>query len=88
MYSPEVGYALVSIGWLDECGYSAILKAESVLSVMVMARQLDVPKSRKVLYKVVRKDGEVSFAAMEKLAVMELHRHVGHCNQENLTTCC
>jgi Reverse transcriptase (RNA-dependent DNA polymerase)/gag-polypeptide of LTR copia-type/Integrase core domain/GAG-pre-integrase domain/Zinc knuckle len=79
LYSPEVGYTLVSIGRLDECGYSATFEGGQCTIRGDNGETIGhIPKSGKGLYKVVHEDGESSFAATEKLTVMELHRRMGH----------
>ena len=79
LYSPEVGYTLVSIGRLDECGYSATFEGGKCTIRDVGGETIGkFPKSGKGLYKVVHDDGESTFAVTEKLTVMELHRRMGH----------
>jgi len=79
LFSPEVGYTLVSIGRLDECGYSTTFEGgKCTIRSGDGATVGKILKSGKGLYKVVHDDGEASFAATEKLTVMELHRRMGH----------
>jgi hypothetical protein len=79
LYSPRVGYTLVSIGHLDECGYSATFEGGQCSIRGGDGKTIGhIPKSGKGLYKVVHEDGKSLFAAMEKLTVIELHRHMGH----------
>src|SRR5882757_27707 len=79
LFSPEVGYTLVSIGRLDELGYSVTF-ADGVCTIYdptsdVVGR---VPKSTRGLYRVVHGlPGDVS-ASAETISVMELHRRMGH----------
>jgi hypothetical protein len=81
LYSPKMGYTLVSIGWLDKCGYTVIFKdGKCIIHHGDEEGETigQIPKSGKGLYKVVHEDVESSFAVMEKLTVMELHHCMGH----------
>jgi hypothetical protein len=79
LYSLEVGYMLVLIGRLDENGYLAtFVGGKSTICDGNGKTISQVPKSGKGLYKVVHEDSDSSFAAIEKLTVMELHCCMGH----------
>jgi hypothetical protein len=81
LYSPEIGFTLVSIGRIDDAGYSANF-ANGQCEIRsgegeVLGR---IPKT-KGLYKVVRESpNEAHFASpsQQRLTVMELHRRMGH----------
>ena len=74
-----MGYTFVSIGRLDECGYTTTFRdVKCIIHVMAGDKIGHIPRSGKGLYKVVHDDGESSFAATEKLTIMELHCHMGH----------
>jgi len=78
LYSPEVGYMLVSIGRLDELGLSTMF-ADGYCTIRdVNGKTIRcIPRSMKGLYHVVH-EGEHAAAAMERLTVMEFHRRMGH----------
>ena len=79
LYSPEVGYTLVSIGQLDKCGYSATFaNGKCIIRDSDGDAVGEIPKSVKGLYKIVHDESDSSSAATEKLTVMELHRRMGH----------
>ena len=79
LYSPEVGYTLVSIGRLDKCGYSTTFEGGKCTIRNGSGTTIgQIPQSGKGLYKLVRDDGESALAATEKLTLMELHRRMGH----------
>ena len=78
LFSPEVGYTLVSIGRLDELGLSTTF-AEG----FCMIRRSDgetigqIPRTLKGLYRVVH-EHETANATDETVTVMELHQRYGH----------
>src|SRR5713101_2255395 len=86
LYSPDVGYTLVSIGKLNALGYS-ISFDDGMCTIhspnnSVVGR---IPKSAHGLYKVTGPTnspetdaGEGSALVTPQLTVMELHRHMGH----------
>jgi hypothetical protein len=80
LFSPEVGYTLVSIGCLNELGYSTTF-ANGWCTLQdpsgdVIGR---IPKTNRGLYHVIHiPDGEGTNAALETVTIMELHRRMGH----------
>ena len=80
LFSPEVGYTLVSIGRLDELGYSATFTdGKCILRDSCDDIIGEIPKSNRGLYRVVHLPGGNSAnAAAETVTVMELHRRMGH----------
>lgn len=78
LYSPEVGYTLVSIGRLDELGFSTTF-ADGHCTIRNPDGDVigQIPRSTKGLYRVVHEQDSVS-AATEMITVMELHRRMGH----------
>jgi hypothetical protein len=59
LYSPEVGHTLISIDWLDQCGYSATFADGKCTICDCNGKPLaKFPKSWKGLYKVIHEDGE------------------------------
>ncbi|THH06822.1 hypothetical protein EW146_g9493 [Bondarzewia mesenterica] len=83
LYSPEVGYTLVSIGWLDELGYSTTFaNGQCTITDPDGEKVGTVPRTQRGLYRVIHKDpsepGYEANAAVESLSVMELHRRMGH----------
>jgi hypothetical protein len=80
LYSAEVGYTLISIGCLDELGYSATF-ADRKCTLRDPAEDIigQIPKSSKGLYRVVHHESSGSVhAALETVSIMELHRRMGH----------
>jgi hypothetical protein len=80
LYSPEVGYTLVSIGRLDELGYS-ITFADGTCTIRDPSDDIvgRVARSERGLYRVVHeRNPESSNSAVETVTVMELHRRMGH----------
>ena len=80
LFSPEVGYTLVSIGRLDELGYSVTF-ADGICTICDPADDVigQIPKSERGLYRVVHEhDSGSANSAVETITVMELHRRMGH----------
>ncbi|OJA08216.1 hypothetical protein AZE42_10343 [Rhizopogon vesiculosus] len=80
LFSPEVGYLLVSIGWLDELGYSVTF-TDGICTICdpsddVVGR---VPRSSRGLYCIVHECNldSVNYV-VETITIMELHRRMGH----------
>ena len=80
LYSPEVGYTLVSIGRIDDTGcmttFSSGVCTISSPSGKVLGQ---IPKTSRGLYKVehnVNTGG--AYAAAKRLTTLELHRCMGH----------
>lgn len=84
LYSPEVGYTLISVGRLDEAGYSATFgQGECEIRDPDGARVGSVPKNSKGLYRVVHESvdpsaGDSVNAATTHLTPMAFHRRMGH----------
>jgi len=79
LYSPEVGYTLVSIRHLDDLGYQAVFGGRKCTIHSSDGKEVgQIPKNGKGLYKVVHEDAESSFVATEKLTIMEFHCQMGH----------
>lgn len=78
LYSPEVGYTLISIGRLDDAGYTTTFSNGTCMMHGPDGEKIgEVPKNGRGLYRVVR-EHESANAADEKLTVMGLHRRMGH----------
>ena len=78
LYSAEVGYTLVSIGRLDEAGFTVIfgggkctLKGEDGVEIGA------VPRTSTRVYKVEHEEA-VASAAEERLTLDQFHRRMGH----------
>ena len=78
LFSAKVGYTLVSVGRLDEAGFTVIfgggkciLKGEDDVEIGVVARTLTR------VYKVENEEG-VANASEEWLTLDKLHHHMGH----------
>ena len=79
LFSPAVGYTLVSIGRLDQLGYSVTF-ADRTCTIRspdddVIGR---MPKSQAGLYCVIHTGENDSVNVVETITVMELHRRMGH----------
>ena len=78
LYSPEAGYTLVSIGRLNDAGFSATFASgRCVIRDDHGARVAEIPRNGKGLYKIVREGNEVN-ALEETLTLDQLHRRLGH----------
>jgi len=80
LYSPEVGYTLVSIGRLDQLGYTVTFTDGTCIicdsADDVVSR---IPQSKAGLYRVIHEPDHGSLNAVtEHISVMELHRRLGH----------
>ena len=79
LYSPEVGYTLISIGKLDEKGFSATFSGgKCTIHGPDGGCVGKVPKSSKGLYKVQHMRGDEANSAQEILTLDMLHRRLGH----------
>lgn len=78
LYSPEVGYTLVSIGRLDENGFSANFSGGKCIITGPDGKRVgEVPKNCRGLYRVDH-EPESASAAEEVLTLDQLHRRLGH----------
>jgi GAG-pre-integrase domain len=78
LYSPEVGYTLVSVGRLDEKGFSANFSGGKCTITGPDGNQVgEVPKNHRGLYRVDHEPESVS-GAEEVLTLDQLHRRLGH----------
>jgi gag-polypeptide of LTR copia-type/GAG-pre-integrase domain len=80
LYSPDVGYTLISIGWLDELGISAIFKDGSCTLRQANGKTIgQISKTSRGLYKVIHDLPEDSAnTAVETVSLMQLHSRLGH----------
>ena len=79
LYSPEVGYTLVSIGRLDQCGYTTTFSSSTCTIRDGDGAEIgQIPRSEKGVYKVIHDNDELANAATETLTWTELHRRMGH----------
>lgn len=79
LYTPMLGYTLVSIGHIDKAGYTATFTGGKLIITDRDGGTVGtVPKSRG-LYLVTHMIGSANTADhIEKLTIMELHRRLGH----------
>ncbi|PPQ83632.1 hypothetical protein CVT26_000950 [Gymnopilus dilepis] len=78
LYSPEVGYTLISVGKLDDAGFSLTFSdGKCVITGPDGERVGEVPKNRKGVYK-VEHEAEEANRAEETLTLDQLHRRMGH----------
>ena len=84
LYSPEVGYTLVSIGRIDDAGCTTTF-GKGVCTISAPSGKVlgQIPKTTRGLYKVVHdvSNGSANVAA-ERLTTLELHRRMGHITPE------
>jgi hypothetical protein len=78
LYSPEVGYTLVSVGCLDKNGFSVTFaNGKCMIQGPDGTRIGAVPKTSHGLYRVAHEQDEANVAA-EVLTVDQFHRRMGH----------
>ena len=79
LFSPEVGYTLVSIGKLDKQGYK-FLFGDGKMTMHDRDGETigEVLKTEKGVYKVIHDGDDGSYAATEPITLMEFHRRMGH----------
>jgi hypothetical protein len=84
LYSPEIGYTLISVGRLDEAGLTATFgNGQCELRNSEGEHIGSIPKSGKGLYRVIHESVDRSYAdsanaATTNLTPMEFHRRMGH----------
>jgi len=77
LYMPSVGYTLVSLGALDEEGYTSHIGGRHLRLTSASREQVvDIARNARRLYKA--EHSLESAHAVELLSVMELHRRLGH----------
>lgn len=85
LYSPEAGYTLVSIGRLDDDGYSTTFSnGRCVIHGRNGECVADIPRNEKGLYKFVRDTREEVNAVDESPTLEALHRRLGHISLSTL----
>ena len=81
LYSPEVGYTLISIGRLDDMGFSATFSGGKCLIQGPDGNRVgEVPKDKRGLYRVQHEHEleEANVAAADALTLDQFHRRMGH----------
>ncbi|CAA7264972.1 unnamed protein product [Cyclocybe aegerita] len=82
LYSPEVGYTLVSIGRLDEKGFSATFAHGKCVIRGPKGEEVgEVAKNAKGLYHVEHDDDTVN-SAIETITLDQFHHRMGHISPE------
>ena len=82
IFWPKVGYTLVSIGQLDECGYLTTFgNGQCTISNKSSNIIGQVPCSQKAVYKVVHGGPELTCMAEDTVTWAELHHRLGHVSQ-------
>jgi GAG-pre-integrase domain len=77
LHAPAVAYTLMSIGALDEEGYTAHIKDGCLEIISPHGEQVGlIPRTPRRLYKVVHTSDSVD--AAELITAMELHHRLGH----------
>ena len=78
LYSPNVAYTLVSIGRLDDAGFSATFgQGKCVLRGPDDQLVGEVARNSRRIYKVEHEEG-IANPAVETLTLQQLHRRLGH----------
>jgi len=78
LYSPKVGYTLMSVGRLNDSGFSATFGGGKCIVRGPDGEDLgSIPKSSQGLYKVVH-EGESANSAVEGITLDQLHCCMGH----------
>jgi hypothetical protein len=80
LYSPDMGCMLVSVGCLDEEGYSAVFE-NGLCMLQNYAGEVigTIPRSSHGLYKVTHSEVDESVcAADDSVSIMQLHSRLGH----------
>jgi hypothetical protein len=80
LYSPGVGYTLLSVGRLDDSGYTLTFGGGKCVIHSPDGKLVGtVPKTSQGLYKMIHDDDEELVNMAEELLTLEqLHRHLGH----------
>lgn len=79
LYSPEVGYTLVLIGHLDQCGYTTTFSSGTCIIQDDNGEAIGwILRSEKGDYKVIHENDELANVATETLTWTELHCWMGH----------
>ena len=78
LYSPEVGYTLVSVGWLNEKGFEiTFLGGKYSIKGPDEKCVGAVPKTKR-LYRVAHDEPEMAHVADEELTLDQFHHRMGH----------
>jgi len=78
LYSSETSYTLVSIGRLNDKGFSATFSSGRCIICDKSGTQVaEIPRNGKGLYKMVREGNKINVAE-EALTLDQLHRRLGH----------
>ena len=79
LYSPEVGYTLISVGQLNEKGFMATFSGRKCAICGPSGEHVGkIPKTSKSLYWVQHERGEEANLAKEVLTIDKLHCWLGH----------
>ena len=85
LYSPEIGYTLISVGCLDEAGYSTTFEQGRCKIHSSDGKHVGtIPKSSKGLYCVVHESvepssvGDITNSVITQITLLEVHYHFGH----------
>lgn len=78
LYFPEVGYTLVSVGWLDKKGFEITFLDGKCTIKGPDGQHLGAVSKTKGLYHVAYDEPETAHAADEELTLDQFHRCMGH----------
>ena len=78
LYSPEVGYTLISVGWLNEKCFEVTFSGGKCTIKGPDGKQVGTVPKTKGLYCVVHNEPETAHAADEELTLDQFHHRMGH----------
>ena len=78
LYSPEVGYTLVSVGRLDEKGFEITFSGGKCTIKGPNGQRFGAVPKTKGLYRVAHDEPESAHVADEELTLDQFHRRMGH----------
>lgn len=80
LYAPDVGYTLVSVGRLDEEGYSTTFaNGKCIIRDMSGTRLAEIPRTSRGMYKIESDSTpESANSVADAISLDELHRRLGH----------
>ena len=78
LYSPEVGYTLVSVGLFNEKGFEITFSGSKCTIKGTNGEHVGAVPKPKGLYHVAHNDPEMAHSADEELTLDQFHCHMGH----------
>ena len=86
LYSPGVGYTLLSVGWLDDSGYTLTFGGGKCVIHSLDGKLVGtMPKTSQGFYKMMHDDDEeLVNVAEELLTIEQLHHRMGHVSMASI----